>query len=90
MFSNEFTYDPTSAFAEAVWTFTFLEGVSGTVSVVVFIVLFFSMVSGEGSHGQDHAKTRLPGHHLRIALRCTFERRLVRLWVSQFHPLLRS
>src|SRR5262249_16561161 len=39
MFWNEFTGDCTSAFAEAVWTFPFLGGVSGTVSVVAFIVL---------------------------------------------------
>src|SRR5262245_36920099 len=74
MFWHEFTCNRRSAFAGVVWTFTFLEGLSVTVSVFVFIVLSFSMFSGEGSHGQDHAKTRFSGHHLRIALRCTFKR----------------
>ena len=74
MFWNGFTCDRTSAFAEAVWTFTFLEYVSGTVSVFAFIVLSFSTFSAEGSHGQDDAKTRFPGHHLRIALRGFFKR----------------
>src|SRR5215831_13318948 len=41
MFWNGFTCDRTSAFVEAVWTFPFLGGVSGTVSVVAFIVLSF-------------------------------------------------
>src|SRR5262245_31594115 len=68
MFWNGFTCDRISAFAEAVLTFTLLEGVSGAAIVFVFIVLLFlcfhcSFVCFQGSHGQDHAKNALQFLH---------------------------